>query len=111
MVWEQADNSPALLEELGTLIAPGSWPSLSICVGFHFGIPASRAGTAHSSATFGQQALATGENMGGGDTGQAEGSTDLFPALLHHFIVSISHLAISGYPLLSFCPARKVKTA
>lgn len=115
VVWEEADNPPALLEEPGTLRAPSSTPSLSICIGCHLGLSANRAGATHSSAAFGQQVLETGEERGGGDTGQAGGSTGLFPALLHHFIFSISpfliclYLAISGHPFLSFHLTRKEK--
>lgn len=114
VVWEQADNPPALLEEPGTLRAPNSTPSLSIYDGCHLGLSANRTGATHSSAAFGQQVLETGEETGGRDTGQAGGSTDLFPAL-YHLIFSISpfliclYLAISDHPFLSFHPVRKEK--
>ena len=61
VVWEEADNPPALLEEPGTLRAPSSTPSLSICIGCHLGLSANRAGATHSSAAFGQQVLETGD--------------------------------------------------
>lgn len=53
-------------------------------------------------------ALVTGEEWGGGDMGQVEGSTDLFPSHLHHLTFSISPLAgVAPSPLAFLSPHQK----
>ena len=92
------NNSPALLEEPGTLRSPNFTPSLSICVACHLGsLPTEQELLTVQLPLVNKQVLETREERAGGDTGQAEGSTGLFPALLHHFIFSISPFLIWLY--------------
>ena len=91
------NNSPALLEEPGTLRAPSFTPSLSICVGCHLGsLPTEQELVTLQLPLVNKQVLETMEERAGGDTGQAEEALACF--LLFFIILSSLFLHFSsGY--------------